>query len=181
MIRPDQESELHRYFSGALAAAMGIRSAMGGQIEAAKLGRKSSDGDRDAGDDRVLEASWEYGRIEATLRTLSDGDRRVLRLVYEPMGTGESDRLETFGVNARIAVVLFGGERSRLVALCKRSKHSKDHAGKAEATAVLCGLVWQAAARVNVAQDAYAAAVEDRKHESRPWYVKQLRPMWGAL
>ncbi|MFA4974152.1 MAG: hypothetical protein WC683_16200 [bacterium] len=174
MITPDQENDLHRFFNGSLAAAMGIKSAMGGQIDAAKLGRGRDDATRDDGDDRILEASWEYGHIEATLRTLSDGDRRVLRMVYEPLTTGETDRLETFGVNARIAVVMFGNDRPRLVALCRRAKTGKD-GSKQEAMALLCGLVWQAATRAQRAKEAYSVAASNRVRGSRPWYVPGSR------
>lgn len=169
-MRPDQEMELHRYFSGALAAAMGIRSTMGGQIAVLKLGCRADPDKHTDTDEQTLEASWEYGRIDSVLRCLSDADRRVLRLYYEPLSLGETEGLEIFGQTVRLALVLFGGDRSRLLATVKRAKRGH-HGAKQEAAAVVYGLVFQSATRARRAQEAYAAVAEHRKRPRRPWYV----------
>jgi hypothetical protein len=195
MIRPDQEAELHRYFSGVLAAAMGLRSTMAGQIAVLRLGVTSSSGNADWAEERSLEAAWEFRRTSECLRQLDDADRRVLRLLYEPMGIGESDGLDIFGPNARVAVVLYGLTHKRsnttltladytvarqsLANLCKRARSLKDPS-RQDAAALVYGLAFQAVARAGRAQDAYARSTERRDDVTRPWYVPSVagRSAW---
>lgn len=195
MIRPDQEAELHRYFSGVLAAAMGLRSTMSGQISVLRLGITSSSGNGDWAEERSLEAAWEFRRTSACLARIDDADRRVLRLLYEPMGIGESDGLDIFGPNARVAVVLYGLTHKRsnttltladytvarqsLANLCKRARSLKDPS-RQDAAALVYGLAFQAVKRSSIAQDAYACVAEQRGDLVRPWYVPSVggRTAW---
>jgi hypothetical protein len=182
MISADQESELHRFFSGAIAAAMGIKSCMGGQIAHLRLGITDSGNAGVSMEEDSLEAAWEYSRINGVLRTLNDGDRRVLRLLYEPLTPGETDWLETFGRYVRLAIVLCG-DRDHLVRLCKASKKGKSQPVKQNALAAVYSLVFQATERARTAQEAYSAGCERRAQADyrahpelhglpkRPWYV----------
>lgn len=186
MLEPDQETELHDYFSGVLAAAMGMQSAVSGILKTLVRGCHIDNVGYEL-DDRVLEAAWREAYIREALEGLTDTDRLVLRLYYEPMSEGERNGLDIFGKTARVAVVLYGLAnkdvqktpmtltdysiaRVKLAAQCARARNgSKDE--KLQASTILYGLVFQASNRVKKAQDAYSKQVEKRGTLRRPWYV----------
>lgn len=163
MIDQRHDHELRDFFAGVFDGACGLRSAMGGQLDALRNGTVES-GPRSLDcmpvkpalriADRVgevseamMDAARKSRRIEATLRTMEREHVQTLAAHYTPRGPLEPDR--------EVRLVL-GADFARVAALVSSEERDQKRDGKRE----WASAEHRARAALEVAQEAYQAAAD---------------------
>jgi hypothetical protein len=159
------DEQLHEFFAGVYDGRCGLRSALGGMLEALKNGTRETGPrspdcmpvkpqDRNANRDHtctedMLDAARKSRRIEATLRTLTLRDCRVLQARYSPKPR-ELDR-------DPVLDVLFGTTEARDLMVRSRDE---DRDVRREGRKALASAQHQVRKALEAAQEAYAEACE---------------------
>lgn len=158
------DDQLHEFFAGVYDGRCGLRSHLGGMLEALKNGTRETGprspdcmpvkpADRNANRDfdcteSMMDAARKSRRIEATLRTMTTRDVHVLMAHYTPAP-------RELGRNP-VLDVLFGDEARDIVAQARHEDREQRRAG----AKALSSAEHQARVALEAAREAYAEACE---------------------
>lgn len=162
--------ELERFFSGQLAADMGLRSPLGLVLEYG--GRIPAATDNPAGPGgAALAAARATARVEATLRALPVAHRAILCAFYGPRGPFAPLGLGVLGPIGPIACLLDDPNALRGLAVAAATKGP----GRIRAKVGLRSMRARAHLALERAQAAYAMAAEEQRHRRRNGRLDRFR------
>lgn len=156
----DQRQDLEAYFTGELAASMGIKSALGGQLDRLEMGLSQtfacSSTDSEPSDQQFMAVVQErhVRCLLAAMQKVDVGAYHTLRARYTPLPEGTRKGLESLGVMLGPCLRLCPSAKLRK--LIRTSKFKKASTARREAWQELARIVGAANAALTAAHALYS-------------------------